>query len=76
MAICWSLMPLGGVLGGLAVAGLGLSPARHHDGADPRAVLPADGPRPGGRARTRVERWSSHILTSWMVAGPPLVGVP
>lgn len=26
-AICWSLMPLGGVLGGLAVAGLGLSPA-------------------------------------------------
>ena len=26
-AICWSLMPLGGVLGGLAVAGLGISPA-------------------------------------------------
>jgi MFS family permease len=26
-ALCWSLMPLGGVLGGLAVAGLGLSPA-------------------------------------------------
>lgn len=26
-AFCWSLMPLGGVLGGLAVAGLGLSPA-------------------------------------------------
>ena len=26
-AICWSLMPLGGVLGGLAVTGLGLSPA-------------------------------------------------
>lgn len=26
-AICWSLMPLGGVLGGLAVAGLGVSPA-------------------------------------------------
>lgn len=26
-AICWSLMPLGGILGGLAVAGLGLSPA-------------------------------------------------
>lgn len=26
-AICWSLMPLGGVLGGVAVAGLGLSPA-------------------------------------------------
>ena len=26
-AMCWSLMPLGGVLGGLAVAGLGLSPA-------------------------------------------------
>lgn len=26
-ALCWSLMPLGGVLGGLAVAGLGISPA-------------------------------------------------
>ena len=26
-AICWSLMPLGGVLGGIAIAGLGLSPA-------------------------------------------------
>ncbi|SEB84954.1 Major Facilitator Superfamily protein [Nocardioides exalbidus] len=26
-AICWSLMPLGGILGGLAVAGLGISPA-------------------------------------------------
>ena len=26
-AICWSLMPLGGILGGLAVAGLGVSPA-------------------------------------------------
>lgn len=26
-AICWSLMPLGGVLGGLAVTGLGVSPA-------------------------------------------------
>jgi MFS family permease len=26
-AICWSLMPLGGVLGGLAVTGLGLAPA-------------------------------------------------
>jgi MFS family permease len=26
-AICWSLMPLGGVLGGLLVAGLGISPA-------------------------------------------------
>ena len=26
-AICWSLMPLGGVLGGLAIAGFGLSPA-------------------------------------------------
>jgi MFS family permease len=26
-ALCWSLMPLGGVLGGLAVTGLGLSPA-------------------------------------------------
>ncbi|WP_210439199.1 MFS transporter [Nocardioides xinjiangensis] len=26
-AICWSLMPLGGVLAGVAVAGLGLSPA-------------------------------------------------
>lgn len=26
-AICWSLMPLGGVLGGLAIAGLGVSPA-------------------------------------------------
>ncbi|MCW2738711.1 MFS transporter [Nocardioides sp.] len=26
-AICWSLMPLGGVLGGLAVTGLGISPA-------------------------------------------------
>jgi hypothetical protein len=26
-AICWSLMPLGGVLGGLAVTGRGLSPA-------------------------------------------------
>jgi MFS family permease len=26
-AICWSLMPLGGVLGGLAVAALGVSPA-------------------------------------------------
>ena len=26
-AICWSLMPLGGLLGGLAVTGLGLSPA-------------------------------------------------
>lgn len=26
-ALCWSLMPLGGVLGGVAVAGLGLSPA-------------------------------------------------
>ncbi len=26
-AICWSLIPLGGVLGGLAVTGLGISPA-------------------------------------------------
>lgn len=26
-AICWSLMPLGGILGGLAVAGLEISPA-------------------------------------------------
>lgn len=26
-AICWSLMPLGAILGGLAVAGLGVSPA-------------------------------------------------
>lgn len=26
-ALCWSLMPLGGVLGGLAVSGLGISPA-------------------------------------------------
>jgi MFS family permease len=26
-AICWSLMPLGGILGGLAVTGLGISPA-------------------------------------------------
>jgi len=26
-AICWSLMPLGGVIGGLLVAGLGISPA-------------------------------------------------
>lgn len=26
-AICWSLMPLGGILGGIAVATLGLSPA-------------------------------------------------
>jgi MFS family permease len=26
-ALCWSLMPLGGVLGGLAVTGIGLSPA-------------------------------------------------
>ncbi|PUA81380.1 MFS transporter [Nocardioides currus] len=26
-AICWSLMPLGGILGGLAVAGIGLAPA-------------------------------------------------
>lgn len=26
-AICWSLMPLGGILGGLAVSGLGISPA-------------------------------------------------
>lgn len=26
-ALCWSLMPLGGILGGLATAGLGLSPA-------------------------------------------------
>ncbi|HXH79909.1 MFS transporter [Nocardioides sp.] len=26
-ALCWSLMPLGGVLGGLAVTGFGLSPA-------------------------------------------------
>ena len=26
-ALCWSLMPLGGILGGLAVTGLGVSPA-------------------------------------------------
>ncbi|GAA1913715.1 MFS transporter [Nocardioides hwasunensis] len=26
-ALCWSLMPLGGILGGLAVTGLGISPA-------------------------------------------------
>jgi MFS family permease len=26
-AICWSLMPLGGILGGLAVTALGISPA-------------------------------------------------
>jgi MFS family permease len=26
-AICWSLVPLGGVLGGLAVTGIALSPA-------------------------------------------------
>jgi hypothetical protein len=26
-AICWSLMPLGGVLGGVLVTGLGLDPA-------------------------------------------------
>lgn len=26
-ALCWSLMPLGGILGGVAVAGLGVSPA-------------------------------------------------
>ena len=26
-ALCWSLMPLGGVLGGLLVSGIGLSPA-------------------------------------------------
>jgi MFS family permease len=26
-AICWSLMPLGGILGGLAVTGIGVSPA-------------------------------------------------
>jgi hypothetical protein len=26
-ALCWSLMPLGGVLGGVLVSGIGLSPA-------------------------------------------------
>jgi hypothetical protein len=26
-SICWSLMPLGGIIGGLLVSGIGLSPA-------------------------------------------------
>ena len=26
-ALCWSLMPFGGVLGGLLISGIGLSPA-------------------------------------------------
>ena len=48
LAMSWSLIPLGGLLGGLLVAGFGISPAllvigglllRHHDGAGAPAAL-------------------------------------
>ena len=57
-ALCWSLMPFGGVLGGLLVSGIGLSPAmlvvgvrllRHHHGPGADPELPRD--EPPGRPR-------------------------
>jgi MFS family permease len=66
-AICWSLMPLGGLLGGVAVTALGLSPALLLAGAAyflttmaPTRVpsframdrMPRESPRPGGDSVT------------------------
>ena len=52
-AICWSLMPLGGVLGGLAVAGLGISPALLVAGAAYLATTMAPTRLPSFRAMDR-----------------------
>ncbi len=69
-AICWSLMPLGGVLGGLAVTAARrlAGPAdrrrgvpRHDDGADAGAVVPGDGPGPAGESPPR--RGLRHRVT-------------
>ena len=53
LAMSWSLIPFGGLLGGVAVAAFGLSPGaaadrggvlRHHDGAGRAAAVEGDGP--------------------------------
>jgi MFS family permease len=53
-AICWSLMPLGGVLGGLAVTTLGLSPALLLAGAAYLVTTMAPTRVPSFRAMDRV----------------------
>lgn len=68
-ALCWSLMPLGGVLGGLAVAGLGISPALLVAGA---AYLVATMAPTRVRSFRRMDR-ASVVDARTMVApsGPP-----
>ncbi len=55
-AICWSLMPLGGVLGGLAVTSLGLSPALLLAGAAYLVTTMAPTRVPSFRAMDRERR--------------------
>ncbi len=54
-ALCWSLMPLGGVLGGLAVTALGLSPALLIAGIAYAATTMAPTRVPSFRAMDRVK---------------------
>jgi MFS family permease len=63
-AICWSLMPIGGVLGGLAVAGLGLSPALLIAGAAYFVTTMAPTRVPSFRRMDRAPAESAHTLTS------------
>lgn len=53
-ALCWSLMPLGGVLGGLAVTGIGLAPALLIGGIAYAATTMAPTRVPSFRAMDRV----------------------
>lgn len=59
-AICWSLMPLGGILGGLAVAGLGISPALLVAGAVYLATTMAPTRVPNFRRMDRAPALSAH----------------
>lgn len=61
-ALCWSLMPLGGLLGGLAMAGLGLSPALLIAGIAYAATTMAPTRVPSFRAMDRARSVDARTL--------------